>query len=979
MASPAAIIERVREIHRSFQEQIEAKRAQQVPPSTTTLGSTKAKDEGQAGDITNEYRGYYAPNSFVGQWLDKHPDTTLKDLSLGASTVPLRSFLGQPTSPHPIPEVPAFTGITYMSKPEAPQTALASDGDGNEGEGDPMAELVALGSAAEVSQWLAAVRELQVGGRTAANDWSASEQRQVEAMVQEEMLKAEAASKVEDDTGYQRIMSLQTIAEQLGAISKRNCFDEMPDSAATIDEWLDDLKQKVGDWYLNRKEVPSEGQKTEVKTAATKQRLNQISSGLASAAAHEGLLLTAQQLDQVLTAFYQQSQRKAPTSTTETDGKSQNGLGSPLTQRAVARLSRQLIHAQAREDAIRRVMGARNKALSEEIARLGQLLEAVAEYGHNPELASPKTEKPFGSEGRSSLRGSLGRSGAATLGESGKTANSNESGVMNLVQMMADRSSASGSEDYGISSILRNRGAVESLNAITFVVAEALSRKRMRTLQAQVEKLKVALTTMKDAYSTASERLQNLSTENARLKGDLDDFTKTFAKWKEIKDAQDAERKRLAREGGTELGLQKEVINRLVQRSATLFGHMLSAMNASTVTASSPHPSKYLSHHDPSYSNRRASLAAPVSPRHQSSRPTSPTQRLIAIPTVLSPTGGHRPSIAIGTKAGSPSKRMSILYPEVDFSSRRSSIGKSSEDGCKGPRTGLALQESTAMSYSILKRAAQEVHEWVSFARNTFPSDGTKMLLSDLDQRALTQINQWSQDGAEKESPRKKVEADSGGQAALIESLSHRLDQTVCEVKDKFREERFMRTTIKYFVQRVEEMCAGTYKEDPHLEPTDDSLSMGSGTTLTGVRSPLDKLKPLASITHTKVFPPKSITVPDTEYSYAWTDETDSLQRLFLSLKAILMHEVERTETTNAIVGALEKYNEEGPSYKNTKTPILPPIQRGDISNAPGAKTAPKGAIGQSLGDPLGLLQKVKLVNEREAERMMKPKKKAPR
>ena len=1152
-SSPAAIMERVKEIHRAFQEQIDAKRVAMAEPSTTSLGAeAKANAQPTAGGKGDQsatlspqsssvpsaaaatvspspYQKFYAPNSFVGQWLDRYPDTTLKDITGGHSTAPLRSFFGVQAAPLPVAEPAGFAGVVQAAAPTAPTIADASAGggsdgggllfganideaDGEEEGGAEMAELVALGGATEVSQWLRAVRDLQAEGRTAANDWSAAEQRQVEAMVREELEKTKAAQETEDDKGYQRLQVLQTIAEQLGAISRRASFDEMPASDSTVDEWLEALRARVEDWYLNKRDAMKGegGTRTEAKAATRKAKLAQISSGLAGAAAHEGLLLTAAQLDQVLQAFYQQDTRRAmlPTSSANNGNGGGNGLAaSPATQRDVTRLGRQLTDALAREDAVRRVMAQRNKALLAEIGRLNKVIEVAAGYGLNTSGVPQQPMNGVGGGGASTaaaLRDEMAEGGASRArgvsfsstsiginGAGGAAANSTRSdsiammggGGPNLVSMLAEQtgsggannSGGGGGEDYGLSSMLRNRAAVESLNSITFVVAEALSRRRMRTLQAQVDKLRAALVSMKGAHATSAERLHGLSAENATLRAELADFGKTFAAWRAIKEQQDAEKRRIAKEGGSELATQKEVMNILVQRTAALLSQVLRTMGetvasgvrgAAAARGVQQQFGEGLVHTPRAAAGRRMSYGpagALLTPRGPDIGGASPFSRRRSNTNV-----GRRPS-------GIPYSHAALSDAGSAASSRRSSLGRgvgnSHEDSSAGPLPIVASPTSHASTHSLtgalagaigigasvspssprgrrsnqhssgtviaalaqqqhvaaeaaaagMAAVARSVEGWVAFANGTIPSDSSRMLLSDLGHEAAGQAAHWGavRIGGE-QSPQTSASppllansnvnhsnnsliaappsTSSSGADGIVEALSHRLDQTICEVKDKHREERYMRSTIRYFVKRVEAMVAGTYAEDPEAAEEDEeerrmaALREGQRTTLTGVRSPLDKLKPAANIKVSRVFPPRAATAPDSEYAYAWPDETAALQRLFTQLKAALTHEVERTETTNAIVGALERYRAEGPAYRGGGTGLSAATLAGATATATtvatgSAQSTPPPAAGPGhslpplalgaannakrppIGDPLGLLSAIQQVNAKEEGR----------
>lgn len=143
----------------------------------------------------------------------------------------------------------------------------------------------------------------------------------------------------------------------------------------------------------------------------------------------------------------------------------------------------------------------------------------------------------------------------------------------------------------------------------------------------------------------------------------------------------------------------------------------------------------------------------------------------------------------------------------------------------------------------------------------------------------------------------------------LADSLLRRLDASLSENAAKYRESRFMRSTVRYVAQCVEAMCAGTYDEVVHgkrrVHENDDSRSN----------------------VHEEPFPPLTVVAPDGDYAYAWMEECKMLEVMFDNLRNALMGTEERVDATNALLAVLDSAS----SWRTQQSPVeeaVVPLQK---------------------------------------------------
>jgi hypothetical protein len=168
------------------------------------------------------------------------------------------------------------------------------------------------------------------------------------------------------------------------------------------------------------------------------------------------------------------------------------------------------------------------------------------------------------------------------------------------------------------------------------------------------------------------------------------------------------------------------------------------------------------------------------------------------------------------------------------------------------------------------------------------------------------------------------------------EAVGHRLDTALSELRAKFREERFMRSAIKYFTDAVEAMCNGTYDDAIHAKRTFDD-GMGKEDAKNRFRSEE------ATNGKEEHFPPDVVTSPDAEYSYAWSEELKSMESCFLQLRHTLCDAGERVDASSAIINAIdalvEDRNQSGRNLKR-KVQVQQQMSQGGGTDSSTANTS---------------------------------------
>eukprot|EP00658_Telonema_sp_P-2_P036612 TRINITY_DN26446_c0_g1_i1.p1 TRINITY_DN26446_c0_g1~~TRINITY_DN26446_c0_g1_i1.p1 ORF type:complete len:359 (-),score=75.11 TRINITY_DN26446_c0_g1_i1:192-1268(-) len=76
------------------------------------------------------------------------------------------------------------------------------------------------------------------------------------------------------------------------------------------------------------------------------------------------------------------------------------------------------------------------------------------------------------------------------------------------------------------------------------------------------------------------------------------------------------------------------------------------------------------------------------------------------------------------------------------------------------------------------------------------------------------------------------------------------------------------------------------------------------------------------------VYPPQIVTDPDTQFRYAWSQECQQLERVFINLRAMLMGMVDKTDSTNAMLSAIREFK------KYTSAPSSRSAQNNNNNNS---------------------------------------------
>jgi hypothetical protein len=159
-------------------------------------------------------------------------------------------------------------------------------------------------------------------------------------------------------------------------------------------------------------------------------------------------------------------------------------------------------------------------------------------------------------------------------------------------------------------------------------------------------------------------------------------------------------------------------------------------------------------------------------------------------------------------------------------------------------------------------------------------SDGTRTAARELAARASRTLGSGeTAHSAVTASDTEKLE-----QRGFIDGLVRKLDHAGAELQGKYREQRYMKNVVAYFVKIVSSLLDGTYE-----------------TVSAQYNREQD-----ASSRKTLPFPPSDAVAPDENYSLPWADELKSLDRLLMQLRTELSDSVDRTGTTNALLAAVE-------------------------------------------------------------------------
>jgi hypothetical protein len=279
-------------------------------------------------------RGAQDRQSNLAGWLDRHPDTTLGDLDLASSPLPIKAV-----------SLPA--GV--------PMGTVKGDTDIDV---DPLG-LGRYGMRGDLKAWLDHVAELASTLKLDAGDWSAKDEKELDKALLEATRMV--VSKDDERNAFLCREHITTLLEMLSAIGSRRFYVDV--RTLPTHEALDGLVVQVREWYSQflkfghagrpiRKEEDESSKAVETEDDIRKR---QLAGGIAAAAHSQHILLTQAQLDQVLAAFYNQSHI--------------------VSKREKGRIERKLVESLTREDNLTANLKRANKVLSEKVSSLQEVLD----------------------------------------------------------------------------------------------------------------------------------------------------------------------------------------------------------------------------------------------------------------------------------------------------------------------------------------------------------------------------------------------------------------------------------------------------------------------------------------------------------------------------------------------------------------------------------------------------------------------------
>eukprot|EP00755_Sulcionema_specki_P008718 Sspe_Gene.41718::Locus_20190_Transcript_2_2_Confidence_0.500_Length_2512::g.41718::m.41718 len=118
----------------------------------------------------------------------------------------------------------------------------------------------------------------------------------------------------------------------------------------------------------------------------------------------------------------------------------------------------------------------------------------------------------------------------------------------------------------------------------------------------------------------------------------------------------------------------------------------------------------------------------------------------------------------------------------------------------------------------------------------------------------------------------------------LVEQLQERMEVLATENRSKFREARYMKSTIAYVCKTVESIINGTYEYGRDDTPEEGARSGD--------------------------FPPFDVVKYDKDYAYAWIDEKKMLQDMLGTLKLYIRHGGAKPNSVNSLIAVLGSWKE---------------------------------------------------------------------
>ncbi|CUE69603.1 Hypothetical protein, putative [Bodo saltans] len=176
----------------------------------------------------------------------------------------------------------------------------------------------------------------------------------------------------------------------------------------------------------------------------------------------------------------------------------------------------------------------------------------------------------------------------------------------------------------------------------------------------------------------------------------------------------------------------------------------------------------------------------------------------------------------------------------------------------------------------------------------------------------------------------------------LVNDLGQRLDDTIAEAKAKFREARFMRSFMWYLIHCFDALLNGTYSDEVHGKRSFQSAAEQKAKRedaarrrrgMGGAAAADDKTE--AEIVE-DTFPPAAVVALDADYAYAWSEEIQALERVFMGFRSRLStSETQQGEVNSAVLRALESVGESRAAHQTkTEEPhVTPPGGGGTIAS----------------------------------------------
>lgn len=136
----------------------------------------------------------------------------------------------------------------------------------------------------------------------------------------------------------------------------------------------------------------------------------------------------------------------------------------------------------------------------------------------------------------------------------------------------------------------------------------------------------------------------------------------------------------------------------------------------------------------------------------------------------------------------------------------------------------------------------------------------------------------------------------------LVNDLAQRVDSVMGESRAKFREARYMRSFLWYLIHCFDAMLNGTYTDESHGKRKFHHAPKARDSAADGHKDDDD------AEAEEEPFPPTSVIAMDSDYNYAWTEETTALERVFLGFRSRLVtsSEAQQGEVNSAVLRALE-------------------------------------------------------------------------